>query len=392
MKIGIEAQRLFRKKKHGMDIVALELIRNLQQIDTDNEYIVFVRPDEDRSVIRETSNFRIVELQGGAYPFWEQVALPLAAEKYGCDILHCTGNTAPLCCSIPMVVTIHDIIYLESSVWKILTGGGTGYQRYGNLYRRLVVPRVMQKARKILTVSEFERNRISSFILNRDAEKIVTVHNGVSDAFRPVTDRALLKAVKEKYKLPDQYVFFLGNTDPKKNTAGTLKAFASLLRRTGSDLRLVMIDYDEAALRQTLLDIGEPELRSRIVLTGYIPQHDLPAVYSQALMFLYSSLRESFGIPIIEAMKCGVPVITSNTSSMPEVAGNAALLTDPFKPSAISDAMELLYRDEEIRKKLSVLGIAQAAGFSWRSAAETVLSVYRQLIPPVHSMKANYTF
>ncbi len=115
MKIGIEGQRLFRSKKHGMDMVALELIRNLQEIDHENEYTIYVSPDEDKSVLRETQNFRIVELAGSFYPYWEQIALPRSAKKDGCDILHCTSNTAPVNTAIPLVVTLHDIIYMESS-------------------------------------------------------------------------------------------------------------------------------------------------------------------------------------------------------------------------------------------------------------------------------------
>ena len=134
MRIGIEGQRLFRLKKHGMDMVALELIRNLQNIDKKNEYIVFVKPDEDESCLIETPNFKIVKLEGGAYPYWEQISLPAAAKKYGCELLHCTSNTAPVHCSIPLVITLHDIIYLES--WSLFRNGFTMYQRFGNLYRR----------------------------------------------------------------------------------------------------------------------------------------------------------------------------------------------------------------------------------------------------------------
>ena len=110
MKIGIEGQRLFRVKKHGMDMVALELIKNLQAIDTTNEYFIFVKPDEDTSCLTPSPNFHIIELAGGSYPIWEQFALPRAAKKYGCEILHCTSNTAPVFCDIPLVVTLHDII------------------------------------------------------------------------------------------------------------------------------------------------------------------------------------------------------------------------------------------------------------------------------------------
>ena len=157
MKIGIEAQRIFRKKKHGMDMVALELIRNLQTIDNENEYLIFVKPDVDDSVIQESANFRIVKLKGGFYPLWEQIVLPRAAKKLGCQILHCTSNTAPIFTSIPLVVTLHDIIYMESSYLKILRGTGTLYQKFGNVYRKIFVPKIVRKSKKIMTVSNFEK-------------------------------------------------------------------------------------------------------------------------------------------------------------------------------------------------------------------------------------------
>jgi hypothetical protein len=115
MRIGIEAQRIFRPKKHGMDVVALELVRNLQQIDLKNKYFIFVKPDSDKQVIHETPNFHIIELNGGPYPTWEQIALPFAVKKYNCDILHCTSNTAPIFCPVPLIVTLHDIIYMEKN-------------------------------------------------------------------------------------------------------------------------------------------------------------------------------------------------------------------------------------------------------------------------------------
>lgn len=390
MKIGIEAQRIFRKKKHGMDMVALELIRNLQQIDTVNEYVVFVRPDEDNTVIEETPNFKIVELSGGSYPVWEQIALPRAAEKYGCDVLHCTSNTAPLFCKVPLVITLHDIIYMESSAWSIITGKGSNYQKFGNVYRRLLVPALMKKAKKIITVSDFEKKCISDFFKMRDDNRLVTVYNGVSTYFKPVTDAAQLAAVKEKYKLPDHFFFFLGNTHPKKNTAGTLKAFSDFLKNTQSDVKLVMIDYDRAELEKLLASINAPSLIEKIVLTGYINNQDLPAIYSLSELFLYPSLRESFGIPIIEAMASGAPVITSNTSSMPEVSGKAALLVNPFEPAEITAAIESIYNSRQLREQLITAGLTQAAKFSWKAMAKDVLHIYNEMAPR-HSFKFTYS-
>lgn len=379
MKIGIEAQRIFRKKKHGMDMVALELIRNLQQIDTVNEYVIFVKPDEDNTVLKQTPNFKIVELQGSAYPLWEQVALPRAAEKYGCDVLHCTSNTAPLFCKVPLVVTLHDIIYMESSAWSILTGKGSNYQKFGNVYRRLVVPAIMKKAKKIITVSDFEKKCISNFFKIAGDERLVTVYNGVSNYFKPVADTMLLQSVKQKYNLPDRFFFFLGNTHPKKNTPGTLKAFSDFLKITGHDVKLVMIDYDKTELEKILAAIGNPALIEKIVLTGYINNQDLPAIYSQCSLFLYPSLRESFGIPIIEAMASGAPVITSQTSSMPEVSGDAAVLINPFKAEEITDAMKGIYENQQVRQQMIADGLQQAAKFSWKVMAQDVLEIYQQV-------------
>jgi glycosyltransferase involved in cell wall biosynthesis len=362
-----------------MDMVALELIHNLQEIDHENEYIVYVSPDGDNTVLSATPNFRIVELNGGFYPFWEQIALPRAAKKDGCEILHCTSNTAPVNTDIPIVITLHDIIYMESSYVKILSGSGTTYQKFGNVYRRIVVPRVIKKSAAIITVSYFEKDRIGEFFGMKNDPRLKAVYNGVGTHFKPVTDTAELSRVKALYKLPDKFFFFLGNTDPKKNTKGTLKAYSDFIKQTGSDILLVMLDFDRTELEKLLDQIGVPSLIDRIILTGYVKNTDLPAIYNQCILFLYPSLRESFGIPLLEAMACGVPVITSNTSSMPEIAGDAAFVIDPFKPEEITAAMVQVTSDEMLRNDLVNKGIPQAAKFSWRSMAEHVLSIYQEI-------------
>ena len=280
-----------------MDMVALELIRNLQEIDHENEYIVYVSPDEDKTVLHETPNFRIVELNGGFYPSWEQIALPRTAKKDGCEILHCTSNTAPVNTAIPVIVTLHDIIYMESSYPEILRGSGTTYQKFGNIYRRIVVPRIIKKSAAIITVSHFEKDRIGEFFGMKNAPRLKAVYNGVGTHFKPVIDADELSKVKALYKLPDRFFFFLGNTDPKKNTKGTLKAYSDFIRQTGSDILLVMLDFDRTELEKLLDQIGDPSLIDRIILTGYVKNTDLPAIYSQCTLFLYPSLRESFGIP-----------------------------------------------------------------------------------------------
>jgi glycosyltransferase involved in cell wall biosynthesis len=379
MKIGIEGQRIYRNKKHGMDMVALELIRNLQEIDHKNEYVIFIKPDSDDKVLKQTANFKIVKLKGGFYPLWEQFSLPRAARQEGCQLLHCTSNTAPVNTQIPLIVTLHDIIYMESSYLKILKGSSTLYQKMGNIYRRLVIPSIVKKSSKIITVSHFEKNRIGQFFGIEGDKRLAAVYNGVSEHFKPVTDKLELQRVRTKYKLPEHYLFFLGNTDPKKNTKGTLKAFSDYLKKTESDMQLVMLDYDRTELEKLLIEIDNKSLINSISLTGYVINTDLPAIYSQCQVFLYPSLRESFGIPMLEAMACGVPVITSNTSSMPEVAGSAAFIIDPFKPEEITDALIQITSNPTLRTQLVEKGLLQSAKFSWKAMAKDVLEIYEQI-------------
>ncbi len=375
MRIAIEGQRLFREKKHGMDFVALELIKNLMQIDKENEYFVFVAPDVDKC-LSDTENFKIIELDGGSYPKWEQIALPKAVKQYNCDILQCTSNTAPIKCTVPLIVILHDIIYMESVA--LFRKGYSTYQKIGNMYRRFVVPKILKRANKVITVSNFERERIKDFFKLTD-DKIIAIYNGVGEHFKKINDTEYLKDIKTKYNLPEKYFFFLGNTDPKKNTKGVLTAYSDFVKKNGNEIKLLMLDYEENELQKLLTEIGDSVLRKDIFLAGYVVNTDLPAIYNMAELFLYPSLRESFGIPMLEAMACGVPVITSNTSSMPEVAEDAAKIIDPYKPEEITNAINQILENDEIKQSLIEKGLKQSAKFSWKAMAEENLKLYKSV-------------
>lgn len=374
MKIGIEAQRIQRKKKHGMDIVAVEIIRQLQKIDQENQYFIFVKAGEDKTLIQNTANFKVVELPGKTYADWEQVQLPEAAKKYGLDLLHCTSNTAPLLGKTPLIVTVHDIIYLEKLHFK----QGTLYQKMGNVYRRWNVPRVIKKATRILTVSHFEEENIRSRFPARSAD-IYTVYNAASAHFRVIDDTALLEDARKRYQLPENFLFFLGNTDPKKNVPNVLRAYASYRKKSAAPLELVLPDLGTGYLNSLLDEIGDPELQNHIHLTGYVPNSELPYIYNLCKFFLYPSRRESFGIPILEAMQCGKAVLTSTTSSMPEIAAHAALLVDPEDISAIETGIERLDKDDMLREKLEKAGLERSKQFSWENSARQVLHHYLEV-------------
>lgn len=375
MRIGIEAQRIFRKKKHGMDMVALELIRALKAANTGHQFIIYAQPDEDMACLQNGNGVEIVLLPKSPYPVWEQWHLPKAVKKYKVDLLHCTSNTAPLFLSVPLVLTLHDIIYLE----KISFSEGTNYQKFGNLYRKLNVPLIAKKAIKILTVSDFENQRIRSYF-NFNINLVQTVYNAAGNHFERITDKGVLQEAKVKYNLPDKFIFFLGNTDPKKNVKGVLKALSNLKANGKLPCKLVMLDINRDYLQNLAKEIGDTSILNEIQFTGYVPNKELPAIYSQAYLFLYPSLRESFGIPLVEAMNCEVPIITSNTSSMPEIVGDAAVLCDPFNSQSISDAICNLDNDKELQESLRMKGKMRGQQFSWKQNATETLAIYKNII------------
>jgi glycosyltransferase involved in cell wall biosynthesis len=239
------------------------------------------------------------------------------------------------------------------------------------------VPIAVKIAKHILTVSNFENNRIKSYFKLKSSD-ISTAYNGVGKHFKPVTNPAELLKAKEKYHLPDNFVFFLGNTDPKKNVIGVLKALSILKSKKLLNFKLLMLDIDREYLKGIMRKIGDESLVDDIVFSGYVPNIDLPAIYSQASLFLYPSLRESFGIPLLEAMACGAPIITSNTSSMPEVAGQAAIFVDPLDANQIADAILKLQSDNELKEKLKSAGFERINNFTWQHNAELTLSIYKQ--------------
>ena len=371
LKIAIEAQRIFRKKKHGMDFVALEMIRELQKLDKVNQYYILVSPGED-PCLNETDNFRIIEISCPTYPLWEQWALPRAVRKIAPDLLHCTSNTAPIRnFSAKLVLTLHDIIFMK----KRQGSSKSLYQNMGWHYRRFVVPRIIRKCSQIITVSRYESQNIQA-AFGLSGQAVVPVYNGYSSHFHPLENA---REITRKYIDQQNYIFFLGNTDPKKNTARTLKAYSIYLKKAITPLPLLIADLDKKIIDDILKKEGCPEASSYIYAPGYIPNTDLPAIYSGAFAFLYTSLIESFGIPMLEAMACGTPLITSNVTAMPEIAGEGAILTDPTNPDGIAEQLLRLEKDEPFYQQQVRYGLDRVKEFSWTSTAEECLKIYRQV-------------
>lgn len=372
MRIAIEAQRIFRKEKHGMDFVALETIRELQRREDDNDYYILVAPGDD-PCLDQSLNVHVVEVKCPTYPLWEQVALPYAIKRLNVDLLHCTSNTAPLWCPVPLVLTLHDIIYLNSKRPK----GMSAYQSLGWHYRQWNVPRIINRCDAVMTVSNKEQERILQYFPQL-ADKLTVAHNGINSSFQLLPSKKVESVVK--HYIDDQdYLLHLGNTDARKNTRGVLQAYAQYHQQSASPRKLILtgLRYD---LVQTLLqELHLEQYTSQIICPGYIPGEDLPSLYNGAFAFLFPSFQEGFGIPIIESMACGTPVITSNCSAMPEVAGEKGLFVNPHQPQEIANAILRLEQDSDFYKEQQSYGLEHAHKYSWADTANEWISVYKKV-------------
>ncbi len=371
MKIAIEAQRIFRPNKHGMDFVALETIRELQKLDKENEYYILVSSGEDHC-LQETGNFHIMEIKIPSYPLWEQLGLPFAIKKIKPDLLHCTSNTAPLYCKVPLILTLHDIIFLEKRDGR----NKSFYQNLGWYYRKFVVPRILPKCKKIITVSEFEKENICHKT-DIEGNRILTIHNGYSKHFHQMDN--YIEIVSKYVPNVTEYFFFLGNTDPKKNTKRILKAYAQYIEKSQNPVSLLIADLKKEIVEEYIKELGIEKVREYLIVPGYIPNTDLAAIYNGAKAFIYASLRESFGIPLLEGMACGTPVITSNISAIPEVAGCEAILVNPFNEQEITNQLIKIETDENYRIQQIEYGLKRVTQFSWEQTARKVLELYKSL-------------
>jgi glycosyltransferase involved in cell wall biosynthesis len=371
MRIGIEAQRIFRSKPHGMDVFAINLINNLLDDSRISSVVVFVNSEEYKEdVLRIHKKLEVVCFKA-SYGLWEQWLLPRRLGAYDLDVFHFTSNTRSLWFPLPAITTLHDTIFLEKH--PLFAKGFSSYQRFGNMYRRIIVRRMFKKNFPLVTVSESEVIRIKS---DYKVNHVAMVYNGVASFFKPESQASIDSFLRDN-DIHRPYVLFLGNTDPKKNTTRIFKAFARIAKEQ-PHLQFVVLDLplDKIpSLSQKEKEVLSPQLKA----LGYIPQRSLPLLYGGAEAFVYCSLRESFGIPLIEAMKCKVPVLSSTIPALEEVSSGAALLVDPNSVTKIKEGLSTLLLDANLRKELVEKGELVSSKFSWKESAAKYIEEYQKL-------------
>ncbi len=371
MKIGIEVQRLFRKKKFGIETSSLELIKTLRELEPSYKFVLFAKDGADHRCIAPSENLTIKIVDGKLFADFEQIFLPVAAGREHVDILHCTGNTTPYFSPVPVIQTLHDVIFMDP-----ISSEDSLYQRVGNHYRRRVVPLVTPRSKAIITVSQYEKERIASR-LGIDRKKIHVVYNGINEKhFHNRISGEQRLTVRIKYNLPERFIFFLGNEATRKNPGRAIESYIIYSSKTTDPMPLVAPGLSEQFIEDKLRNLDALDKRHLIITTGYIHNDDLPVLYTMCTIFLFPSISEGFGMPLVEAMACGAPAITSSVSCLPEIAGNAAILVDPRNVHDMAAGILALATNAGLRQKCIVAGLMNARRFNWKHAAERVLTLY----------------
>ena len=297
---------------------------------------------------------------------WNHLRLPAHLARHPVDLLHCPFYTLPALCPAPAVVTIHDITFELHPEW---------YTRRARLAFSGFAAASARKARHVLTVSGCSRDDIIA-AYHLEPSRVTAVPLAPDPEFRPVTDPGEVAAVKARYGISSEYLLHVGSITPRRNMSRLLEAFASARRRRPG-LTLVLAGRVEPPSPPVEVEIQRKGLTGAVSVTGYVRPGDLPALYSAAAAVVYPSLYEGFGLPVLEAMACGAPVLASDTSCFPEVAGDAALLVDPRNTHALAEGMSAILADDALRRRLVGAGLARSAAFTWERTARATLAVYR---------------
>lgn len=377
MRIGIDARYAFRRERRGIGRSLANLLRALAEADTANEYILYL----DRLASpRQVADFRgarwLLKVLPARNPLvWEQVALPLAARRDRIDVLHCPANMAPLVQSCPTILTLYDVIEFRRSAFQ--RNGLSLRHRLSRLYRMGSLPRAARSAVRVVTASQYSAKDICE-VLRVDASRVRVIPIAIDPFFFEQASPESTRRTMEKLSIRGDCILALAALDRRKNTACVLESFA-LLRRRGVDARLVLVGSEDVRRQGLESHHLWPEVMDRVTLLSYISDHDLKHLYHAARVFVYPSLYEGFGLPPLEAMACGTPVVCSNATSLPEVVGDAALLFDPRSPEALAEAVEALWHDEGLRRVMAQRGRRRAQTFSWLDIARQTLDLYHEV-------------
>ena len=368
LRVGLNAHLLSLDSTYrsaGVSRYIYHLMRYLPQVDSSIRLVAFTSergatfPDWEVRLSRLPTHKPIVRM------LWEQLCQPFCAR--GLHLLHAPVYVSPLLGPCPTVVTIHDLSFI-----KLPQAFRASNRSYLRLFTRLSV----RRAARVIVVSENTR-RDAALLLGIPLERIVVIPNGVDETFCPIQDQSRIAAFRRRRSIPDRIILFVGTIEPRKNVGTLIRAYAQLKEKGTVDHKLVIGGSKGWMYEPTFALVEELGLSDEVILPGFLSPEELPLWYNAAELFAYPSLYEGFGLPPLEAMACGTPVITSNVSALPEVVGKAGIMVGPHDVEAWAEAIQQVLLDAELRESLSNAGLERAARFSWHKTAEMTVDLYR---------------
>ena len=375
MRIAIDAT-ILRSQNTGTGFYVINLLNGLMKYDKENEYIVFGNKEIIKKfVFLNNKNFRIENVifkNRIVRVLWQLFILPFKLKKLNVNILHSTNYITPLFkFNLKFIVTIHDLTFI------IFPEKFTIVKR---LFFRFMVPIFIRRADKVITVSENTKNDIIKF-LKVPKEKISVTFETYNECYDSEIKKEDSKKILDKYGINKNYFLFVGMIEPRKNILSILKAFIELDDELDEDLVIVgKKGWYYREIEEFMENIKNKRLKNRIIFTGFVSEKELVSIYKNAEIFIYPSFYEGFGIPPLEAMVCGVPVITSNTSSIPEVVGDAAIKIDPYNYIELKEAIKVLKHNPQKKEEMSEKGKEQSKKFSSKKFAENTINIYKKAV------------
>jgi glycosyltransferase involved in cell wall biosynthesis len=362
VRIAIDARKLH---DFGIGTYIRNLLKYLARLDQDTEYVLLCRPQDREAVLRLGPNFRSVVERSKPYSIREQIMVPSRLLIEHPDLFHEPHYVLPPLVPCRSVVTIHDCIHLMFPQYL------PNRLAYG--YARASLWTAARRAARILTVSETSKADILRYC-DVPADRIVVVHNAIDERFNTPPTAEAVQRVRERYQLDGPFALYVGNIKPHKNLERLIDAF-HLVRRSGYErLKLLIIGDQISRYPRLRRAVDRYKLHKHVRFLGFVQDDTLAAA-----VFVFPSIYEGFGLPPLEAMASGTPVVTSNTSSLPEVVGDAAVLVDPYSAESIADGMQQVLGSEALRQELSAKGLARAREFSWESSVRRIRDVYAEV-------------
>lgn len=374
MHIAINAHLLAHTRsfrRAGVSHYVEQLLYHLAQVDQSNTYTIYTTRGIDADALKLPPRFRV---RSSHFPTinprvripWEQVVAPFLVAMQQASLFHGVLNVAPLACPVPTVITIHDLAFIRFP---------ETFRSYNRTYLDFATRLSAKRASRILAVSEHTRQEVIG-LLGVPADRVIVTHDAARDHFVPPAP-SQLEEFRMRKGLPAKFILYVGTLEPRKNLVTLLEAYHKV--RQVEDVPLIIGGGKGWLYKPFFKRLEELQLKEHIHFAGYIEEEELPLWYAAARAFVFPSIYEGFGMPPLEAMSCGTPVITSQASSLPEVVGDAGLTVHPTDVDGLAQAIVDVVRDDDLHATLRKKGLQQAQRFSWRTMAEQTLQAYNDV-------------